>query len=292
MFFISVAPFDEYPDYTLNNELTDEQMDEMIEALTEEYYEPSVELRETDYGTTVVVIDENEAESDYADLLTIWHGYFVGVSLLKQDEITPADLDMGMKLMSNLWVVDAAPAAPAASMAGGWTIAEDSNLTAEQLDIFYLAAGDDTELQPMALLGTQLVAGTNYAVLCQDPEGWKIAYIYAALDGNAELVRTQTLLETHDDLAGGWVHVTGESLTVEQEQKIASAFEGMLGASYEVDLVLAEQVVAGTNYAVLARKTLVTAEPVTGWVLATVYVDLEGNASVTDVQDITLSLYE
>ena len=55
---------------------------------------------------------------------------------------------------------------------------------------------------------------------------------------------------------------------------------------------VATQVVAGTNYMVLFRKVTVTAEPVNGWAMATVYVAPDGSASVTDMQDVVLSISE
>ena len=50
---------------------------------------------------------------------------------------------------------------------------------------------------PVALLSTQIVAGTNYCILCQItpvvPDAvpaWNLVYIYADLEGNAEILNT------------------------------------------------------------------------------------------------------
>jgi len=53
---------------------------------------------------------------------------------------------------------------------------------------------DGCEYEPIAILGTQVVAGTNYAILCRmtevlpdaEPE-LGIVYIYEDLEGNAEI---------------------------------------------------------------------------------------------------------
>ena len=53
---------------------------------------------------------------------------------------------------------------------------------------------------PVALLSTQIVAGTNYCILCQispvvpDPvPTWALVYIYADLQGNAEIMNVYEL---------------------------------------------------------------------------------------------------
>ena len=57
----------------------------------------------------------------------------------------------------------------------------------------------DGEYTPVSLLATQLVAGTNYCILCQvDPKDatgqkWTLVYIYADLQGNAEIMNTYDL---------------------------------------------------------------------------------------------------
>ena len=85
-------------------------------------------------------------------------------------------------------------------------------------------------------------------------------------------------------LAGGWQ--VGESANEDVMQAYEMAFEGFVGATYEPEMLVATQIVAGTNYCFIARKTLVTAEPVQGWSLVYIYVDLEGNASLLRIRDL------
>ena len=47
--------------------------------------------------------------------------------------------------------------------------------------------------QPVAILGTQVVAGTNYAFLCKASEinkgtSWVIVYLYRDLENNASII--------------------------------------------------------------------------------------------------------
>lgn len=82
---------------------------------------------------------------------------------------------------------------------GGWTINEedtDPESNEEGLDAFYLAITglDGVSYEPIALLGTQIVSGTNYCYLCRStpvvPDAtstFVLVYIYADLEGNAEV---------------------------------------------------------------------------------------------------------
>ncbi|MFR5854059.1 MAG: hypothetical protein ACLUE8_06865 [Lachnospiraceae bacterium] len=56
------------------------------------------------------------------------------------------------------------------------------------------------DYMPVALLATQLVAGTNYCLLCQTqivtpdaPIGYELVYFYEALDGSAHLQKVQEI---------------------------------------------------------------------------------------------------
>lgn len=79
---------------------------------------------------------------------------------------------------------------------GGWRPAESLTLTEEVQNVFDTALDGLTGVDyvPLALLGTQTVAGTNYAVLCEatvvypDAEPYyAIVYLYEDLGGNSEL---------------------------------------------------------------------------------------------------------
>ena len=84
-------------------------------------------------------------------------------------------------------------------LAGGWEVAEDRSsvvIPQEAKDAFDKAAEnlDGNELEPMALLGTQVVAGKNYAFLCfstlqteETIKGIQVVTVYEDLSGNAEI---------------------------------------------------------------------------------------------------------
>ena len=89
------------------------------------------------------------------------------------------------------------------ALLGGWEMAEHEagELPEDAQKAFDKAKEKltDGEYTPVSLLATQLVAGTNYCILCQvDPKDaseqkWTLVYIYADLQGNAEIMNTYDL---------------------------------------------------------------------------------------------------
>ncbi len=96
-------------------------------------------------------------------------------------------------------------AAPDANLTGGWTIQPPSNavtLPEDAWEAFGKAsdAYEDAILSPLALLQTQVVAGTNYKIFCQgtttgdEPaDAFYLATLYADLEGNAEITEAVML---------------------------------------------------------------------------------------------------
>ena len=82
-------------------------------------------------------------------------------------------------------------------LAGGWSVPEDPTVTDEMQALLEkgLEKLDGVDYVPVVLLGTQVVAGTNYAFLCQGTvvvpgaaPSWKIVYLYADLGGDASVL--------------------------------------------------------------------------------------------------------
>lgn len=87
---------------------------------------------------------------------------------------------------------------------GGWSACTDNpaEIPTEALDALN-AALDGLEgcvYKPIALLGTQIVAGTNYCFLCETtvvvPDaqpGYALVYVFDGLEGEHELLRVQEI---------------------------------------------------------------------------------------------------
>ena len=89
-----------------------------------------------------------------------------------------------------------------------------------------------------------------------------------------------------EQLAGGWYKDADTTVTEDARQAFDKAMQGFAGASYEPVALLGTQVVAGLNYCYLCKGTLVTAQPQEFWAMVFVYLDLEGNATVTGIEEI------
>ena len=82
-------------------------------------------------------------------------------------------------------------------LAGGWTAAEDPAIT-DEVNALVEKALDGlvgVNYVPVAYLGSQVVAGTNHAILCQatavvpdTAPSWKILYLYEDLEGNVTVL--------------------------------------------------------------------------------------------------------
>lgn len=186
---------------------------------------------------------------------------------------------------------------------GGWEVNADSNISLsanpEAKAAFEKAAKsvEGYSCKAIALLGTQVVAGTNYAVLCRmdglDTDGGateiRIMYIYEDLQGNCEITGFQTLIGKQ--LMGGYTANDG-LLGIKKNKDVYKAFRKAMkdldGVSYTPVAYLGSQVVAGTNYMILCRSRVVYPGAPCKWSLVTVYKDLKGNVSLGDIETLDL----
>lgn len=159
---------------------------------------------------------------------------------------------------------------------GGWTLTEDAALTQEAKDAFDGAMDGlvGVSYTPVALLGTQLVSGTNYCFLCEAtvvyPDAkpyYALVSVYRDLQGQAEIRNIVAM-----DL--GKIEESG---TVEDSQPDGTQLLGGWQIDRESALQvpdgvmhLATQTVAGTNHVVLCR----------GWALCFVSVDTQGKTEI------------
>ena len=93
---------------------------------------------------------------------------------------------------------------------------------------------------------------------------------------------------------GGWISNTGNPAEIPQEVLDAfhKAIEGLEGCTYEPIALLASQVVAGMNYCLLCRLTVVYPDAQPTYALVYVYQNIEGACELARVEDITFSIQE
>ncbi|MBO7698772.1 MAG: hypothetical protein J6S38_07065 [Erysipelotrichaceae bacterium] len=110
-------------------------------------------------------------------------------------------------------------------------------------------------------------------------------------DGDYFMIRYHANNTAAPGLLGGWqvAEIGRVDLMPEEEEIFKSALEGLVGVGYEPVCILAKQVVSGTNYVFLARGTTVTADPESSFYAVTVYQDLQGNTSLSNIGKIDIS---
>ncbi len=107
---------------------------------------------------------------------------------------------------------------------------------------------------------------------------------------NSEMVNS--LIEKSDSyMTGGWEKNTGNtSLKAPENKHVKKVFKKakkqLMGVKYKGLAYLGSQVVAGTNYCILCKAKTVAPGANANFVLMFIYEDLDGNVSVTSVEDL------
>lgn len=105
---IIIVPDEEYPGLKLND-LTDEEIAAYANALNEDFHNMKWEIKETALGTKVIVANENDAECDYAELVTLYDGYAFCVYIEHMDGnlIAESEIDNVMQFLSDMDLIHA-----------------------------------------------------------------------------------------------------------------------------------------------------------------------------------------
>ena len=188
-------------------------------------------------------------------------------------------------------------------LAGGWEVNTGSTsisknaaakaafkkATAELLGVSY---------QPIAVLGTQVVAGTKYAILCKAtpviPDAVPditIMYIYENVDGTVDIDGFQTIISGGDK--GGFKANTGKFTIKNKKNKAVysaykKAMKELVGVDYKPVLYLGKQTKSGSSYMILCRSQAVYPNAPYEWSLVTVSKSAKGKVKLGDVQTLEL----
>ena len=100
------------------------------------------------------------------------------------------------------------------------------------------------------------------------------------------------LAEETEPVAGGWTANAEDPTLIPEEalEAFNKATEELVGCDYEPIALLGSQVVAGTNYCLLCKCTVVTPDAPVSYVLMYIYSGVDGTNEVLDIQDITLGV--
>ena len=149
----------------------------------------------------------------------------------------------------------------------------------------------------IAVLGTQVVSGTNYAILCKtavvrpgaEPE-MKIMYVYEDLSGNCKITGYQTLvgeLGEEDFSVNKGLLTPSKNKTVYDTYK--TAIKSEKNTKYSAVAYLGKKVANGSDYLVLCRSKANVSGSSYKWSLVTVNKDSNGNASLVNIKAVDLA---
>lgn len=197
---------------------------------------------------------------------------------------------------------------------GGWGMySQDvkAEIPEEAMNAFNGAEqADGMTLEPVALLATQVVAGTNYSFLCKGTAttvtadtAWKIVTVYLDTDMKSEIINiadfktsdyTSVDIEaTADITSGGWTAYTEQNVQLPEEVKVAfdESFDGFSGAAYTPITILGNQVVAGMNYSILCVATPTTQDANPYIAVVTIYDGIEDPAEITSIAAVDMAQF-
>lgn len=188
-------------------------------------------------------------------------------------------------------------------LAGGWEVNTGStsiskNAAAKAAFKKATAGLLGVSYQPIAVLGTQVVAGTKYAILCKAtpviPDAAPditIMYIYENVDGTVDIDGFQTIISGGDK--GGFKANTGKFTIKNKKNKAVysaykKAMKELVGVDYKPVLYLGSQNKSGSNYMILCRSQAVYPNAPYEWSLVTVSKSAKGKVKLGDVQTLEL----
>ncbi len=191
------------------------------------------------------------------------------------------------------------------------TTAETLNIPKDARNAFTKAVEnyDGVELKPIALLGTQVVSGTNYMYLCKSttvtekPEtSYVIVIVYKDLNGNSKITFVKDFDYTEyvnkdididtKEVSGGWIvydKTSSQELNDVVQKIYDNSLKELTGFTYKPIALLGTQLVSGTNYAVLALGTTTTKNPKNYITVLTIYNDLNNEATVKYIAMVDLA---
>lgn len=183
---------------------------------------------------------------------------------------------------------------------GSWEEAESPVIPSDVMKAFEKAMDGlvGANYTPVAYLGSQIVSGHNYMLLCRvapvtaDPvETYAIVSIYEDTEGNAQMTNVSDFgVETYlgsEGMTGGW----SQPETPELPDDVKEAFEKAAGMrtdiAYHPVALLSQQVVAGMNYRILCEADDTIPGYDMNYAILTVYHAADGSAEITDIVPLT-----
>ena len=99
--------FDEiYSEVTRMNDMTEDQLQEIIDTFTDDGDEISVTYRETSHGTKLMIVQEAVDSVDFISIITVYEGYMIEFDMLAgveaEEGLSEAQIQMCIDFLSDL----------------------------------------------------------------------------------------------------------------------------------------------------------------------------------------------
>lgn len=109
VYYVSVAPDEMFAGYTMV--IADLNAEEYANAIAyigaaDDFVDPQFSFAKTAYGTDVIIVNEADDDSDdEVELISIYEGYIITMSIVKNEPITDEDIAAALQLLSDMWIV-------------------------------------------------------------------------------------------------------------------------------------------------------------------------------------------
>ena len=109
VYYVSVAPDEMFAGYTMV--IADLSAEEYANAIAyigaaDDFVNPKFSFAKTAYGTDVIIVNEADDNSDdEVELISIYEGYIITMSIVKNEPITDEDIAAALQLLSDMWIV-------------------------------------------------------------------------------------------------------------------------------------------------------------------------------------------
>ena len=183
---------------------------------------------------------------------------------------------------------------------------ETTEISEKAMKVFEKATKDytDMKLEAVSLLGTQVVAGTNYMFLCNSDSALKIAIIYNDLKGNASVTSVKDFDAsnyvdkdndvTHELVSGAW-KVTEKYKEATLEKSASMAFKKsvatLTGVKYTPIALLGTKKDNGTHYSFLCYGKISLKDPIYSLYVLTVFDNEKGSVTLSNVYELDIASF-
>ena len=98
-----IAPDEELADVERLNDLSDEQIQAIVDEFCVDLNDPTVTFGETGMGTKLIIIDDNTEEGDTVLVLTLYKGYFLTTYVFAAGEtVTEAETNTAIQFYTDM----------------------------------------------------------------------------------------------------------------------------------------------------------------------------------------------